>query len=327
MTGETSKGCFPIQAHEGAISGLCVIGSHLFSCSRDKTVAKLTLNDPDAKPAVFENGHSKWVRAIFPIDETRFVTGSWDDTAIVWNVHGTIAARLEQGHSLGINAVWYHPESQKIYTGSDDKTVGVWDETGVFLNAIDVELGQVKCLTGITVRPATTDSNDDETVVGDSSLPHFEQTCVIAGLSDGSILIIDTLTNQVVASLAGHFAEVTDLLVVGSHLFSSGNDKLIHEWDLESGKKVQSFAGHTGYVSSLAWYTPSKKGSGVLVSGSWDKTIKVWNSETGLLITSINTEKTINSLTVSQKDGYLFSGTADAHICRWDLGKFKLYKL
>lgn len=44
-------------------------------------------------------------------------------------------------------------------------------------------------------------------------------------------------------------------------------------WDSHTGKLVHSFRGHTGLVSSLAF---SPKGW-LLVSGSRDHTVKVWD--------------------------------------------------
>jgi WD40 repeat protein len=46
-------------------------------------------------------------------------------------------------------------------------------------------------------------------------------------------------------------------------------------WDSRTGTLVRTFRGHTGLVSSLAFHLDG--GSLSLISGSRDKTVKVWD--------------------------------------------------
>jgi WD40 repeat protein len=63
----------------------------------------------------------------FSPDGQRIVTGSWDNTAKVWDV----ASRKELfpliGHSSLIMSVAFSPDGQRIATGSQDQTAKVWD--------------------------------------------------------------------------------------------------------------------------------------------------------------------------------------------------------
>ena len=43
------------------------------------------------------------------------------------------------------------------------------------------------------------------------------------------------------------------------------------------GQVLKVLEGHTGYVESVAISTDDSK----IVSGSWDKTVRVWSAETG----------------------------------------------
>jgi len=43
-------------------------------------------------------------------------------------------------------------------------------------------------------------------------------------------------------------------------------------WNLE-GKEIQTFKGHSSIVSSIA-FSPDGK---TIASGSWDRTVKLWN--------------------------------------------------
>ena len=61
----------------------------------------------------------------------------------------------------------------------------------------------------------------------------------------------------------------------GTGFYSAGKDQRIVLIDLE-GSPVLEFSGHTGAVNSL-----SQASANELVSGSWDGTAKIWDTETG----------------------------------------------
>ena len=46
---------------------------------------------------------------------------------------------------------------------------------------------------------------------------------------------------------------------------------------LQTGKTLQLYKGHTGPVTSLA-FLKSTKSTDVLVTGSWDKSIRFWDT-------------------------------------------------
>ena len=82
--------------------------------------------------------------------------------------------------------------------------------------------------------------------------------------------------------------------------------------DIGSGK-VRHLVGHSGVAFSLA--TDGK----LVFSGSYDKSIMVWNSETLECVNAVNSahEGAVRSLCAS--DNYLLSGSTDSTIKLWDL--------
>jgi WD40 repeat protein len=74
---------------------------------------------------------------------------------------------------------------------------------------------------------------------------------------------------------AGHFPESQAGRAV--HFLNVVTPGTIRLWDLEDGRMIRSFSGHTNVVSSIA-FSPDGK---TLVSSSFDKTIRLWDVATG----------------------------------------------
>ncbi len=55
----------------------------------------------------------------------------------------------------------------------------------------------------------------------------------------------------------------------------SGGNKVILVWDLSTNKNIFSLTGHAGDVNCLQFDEQR------VVSGSWDKSLKLWDPRTG----------------------------------------------
>jgi len=61
----------------------------------------------------------------------------------------------------------------------------------------------------------------------------------------------------------------------GSLLASGSYDETVRQWDVKSGKEIQTLTGHTSSVLSVAYRSDGRH----LVSGSWDCAIFIWQKE------------------------------------------------
>jgi WD40 repeat protein len=63
----------------------------------------------------------------------------------------------------------------------------------------------------------------------------------------------------------------------GRRVVSASRDRTLRVWDLESGQRVRTLEGHTGYVMAVA-ITPDGRRA---VSASSDQTLRLWDLESG----------------------------------------------
>lgn len=92
---------------------------------------------------------------------------------------------------------------------------------------------------------------------------------------EGSILTGHSGFVSAVCCLPPSEQHPTGLIITGS------TDNNIHAYDLESPLPVYKLMGHTDNVCSL-----SAGKQGTLISGSWDKTAKVWHNQCNVMTLS-----------------------------------------
>lgn len=97
-----------------------------------------------------------------------------------------------------------------------------------------------------------------------------------------------------VSRLRSHSGEVCGLRWSedGAKLASGGNDGLVHVWDRQcmqqSSKYLYQFKDHTAPVRALAW-CPFKSNTLATGGGPTDGSIKMWSTESGNCVTTIDT--------------------------------------
>eukprot|EP01114_Cavostelium_apophysatum_P016670 TRINITY_DN4790_c0_g1_i2.p1 TRINITY_DN4790_c0_g1~~TRINITY_DN4790_c0_g1_i2.p1 ORF type:complete len:734 (+),score=122.97 TRINITY_DN4790_c0_g1_i2:70-2271(+) len=95
---------------------------------------------------------------------------------------------------------------------------------------------------------------------------------------DQSVKVWAPFTQNILQNtLFGHehfvasLATVKNALDGSTTIASGGNDKIINIWDLKTGSPILTLIGHEDAVVSI-----STAADGSLISGSWDKTARIW---------------------------------------------------
>jgi len=130
-------------------------------------------------------------------------------------------------------------------------------------------------------------------------------------------------------SLSGHGQAIQDCALsaaVGGDKFaiSASWDSTLRLWDLQKGVMARKFIGHTSDVNSVAFSMDSRQ----VVSGSRDKTIKVWNTRSECKFTSPAAESHsdwVSSVRFSpDKSPTIVSASWDKTIKVWSLNDWKV---
>jgi WD40 repeat protein len=168
---------------------------------------------------------------------------------------------------------------------------------------------------------------------------------ILASASDdGKIRLWNANTKQVIGIFAGHSQPVNSIAFSpdGQILASGSSDRTIKLWDLATGQEIRTLSGHSHGVRSIAFsplgLTPSPSparrgeippfpcregglgGLGQLASGSWDKTIRLWDVETGEEICTLKGHQLqVSAVAFSPNGQFLASASFDRTAKLWDL--------
>ncbi len=73
-------------------------------------------------------GHTGFVLCLaFSPDGKRLASGSFDNTAIIWDLERGKVERILNGHKIFVNSVAFSPDGKYLATGSSDQTAIIWE--------------------------------------------------------------------------------------------------------------------------------------------------------------------------------------------------------
>lgn len=208
-----------------------------------------------------------------------------------------VSGRVDMVNSLAFSA-----DGQTLVTGGADSTVKIW-HIGA-LDLIDIlhkHNGIVRCVAFTPDGLLLATAGDDRKVL----FWDLTQRQVAIALS-----LDDTAAHSLVFSQEGQ------ILATGSYRkIKVWRTSQATEWKhLKESSPLYSLTGHTHIVSAMSISADGK----LLVSGSWDQTIKIWNLETGKLIRSLKGHRDkVYTIALSPDEKIIASGSADQTIKLW----------
>ncbi len=308
-------------------------GTHLLSGGTD---AQVTIWDLDGgTPPRILYGHDWVVSGVGWSPNGRFLASSgWDAVMCLWDP--TSLARIQKfGDSSAIllGMAW-SPDGSLLASGTYLRGMQVWDVT----------TGRIRW-TGLPYlisfcRVAWSPDSMWLASGGDDGIVYLWEGANGTEQEQGKEARKRTrpFPTPMPTRLSGHHGRVMSVawnpdgkqLASGSG--SGGNGELF-VWDVKTGERVRTFAGHPGMVSALAWSRcrdgacphPAASPSGNwLVSGGSDGKLRWWDVQSGECVNMREAHQgTIQSLKVSPDGRWLASCGDDGVITIWDQTSFE----
>ena len=262
---------------------------------------------PEGRRTRSLHGHTGRVTSMaFSPQGNRLVSGSEDATVRLWNLSVPAEKQLfHVGNTANVIRAALAPDGTNIAFGHSDGTITLWDTTTKTTQATLV--GHQQAVLALTYSPdgntLASASGDDRNVSG-----------------GGEVRLWDAVTGRMAALLP----DLTN--IVSAVAFSRDGRTLAlacpyapEIWDVTSLREIAFFpgyddSGHKDLVRAVA-FAP---GGSILVSGSSDKTIRLWSRSSQVSTTLPGVDEAISCLAFS-KDGRLLAASGDGLLIGvWD---------
>jgi len=121
-------------------------------------------------------------------------------------------------------------------------------------------------------------------------------------------------------ALRGHASAVLEVQwsTGEDFLFSASADKTVGVWDPNVGERIKKCKGHASFVNSCC---PARRGPQLIVSGSDDSTVRLWDVRAKGCIDVLDCGFPVTSVCFSDHSDLVYSSGIDNDIKVWDVRK------
>jgi len=205
-----------------------------------------------------------------------------------------------RGHTDCVWNVVHLPGGRHIITCSEDDSLKLWDlESGAQIGEDWRDVGGKAGVITIALSP--------------------NGKAVASGGRDGKVRLWDVERREVIAKWTGH----TDVVISvcwsadGERVLSASYDRTVRVWDVETAKTVIGpiKTGHVNVNAAIYSHNTTKIATG---EGNESNGVKIWDAKTGKLLSTIEHEGIVWSLTWTSDDKKLTIGSHNGLIRIYD---------
>jgi WD40 repeat protein len=306
--------------------------AHILAKSPEHLAGQLTARlDKELSPTVktlLDGAHNMdnalWLRSLYPTMQSQ-------NKALV---------RSLVGHTGTILCMAMSADGKHLVSGGLDGTLRMWDLSNtelIYTKKLPLEQADLikdrKFSSAGWIGGLRDPEAGERGALGpiDLALSNDLKYVVIAIMQGRSALIWNLQTNKLVARLTGHEMLIYTVAITsdGSRAVTAGIDGAVGIWDLRKIKNPKQdgriinirpekmLIAHKDIVNSVV----ISKDNRTVISASQDKSIRIWDIESGRLRRTFHTGKDILKLTVSFNNNIAVISPKDAPPEVWEIGK------
>ena len=283
------------------------------------------------------SGHTDCTGSVvFSSDGRSLVSGSQDETVKLWDMQTGGVVKTFYGHTDYVWSVSISVDCVRIASGSDDNTVCLWSiQTGECLCTIQQQAyvhyvsfsllnpQHIFSISGNKIWEWDIDGHQIPSTYEGSYITFSLDHAQFALCNGNDITVQNSYSRTIVAKFhvadgTGHYCFSPD-----GRLIAAAVKRTAYVWDITSQDPhlIETFIGHTDYINSLVFSSPSS-----LISVSDDGLVKFWKIG-GLSTDNVTTNARptrpssahIESISLQARDGIAISSDSAGVVKTWDI--------
>lgn len=249
-----------VRALDGHIDQVITVsfssdGRFLLSSSSDKTLRIWNTSTWESLKVMKDPSGPLWAAALSSNGALVFST-THDKLVRIWDTTSGAVSSVLEGHTCGILSLAISRDDAWVASGSIDKTVRIWDVSKRKVS---------KVLKGHTDAVWTLAFSRDGSLL-------------LSGSDDGCARVWNVVSGDCISVLQGHVSTISSVTFLDSNIcVGASADAWVYIWDRSNGKVLRRLRGHSGVVSAVVVADDRTR----IISGSWDKTVSIWDGRTG----------------------------------------------